>query len=267
MAIPSSPAQPGSPRRCSPRTEAAEAAPARSKAVRAHSSPRKPRPTAKPTTPEPTKAPQSLSKHHTEPEGLPSKAKGPLRNSRWTLAIACCIAAIVGYACLGALSASELEPETGERVAYLIGPKRIHGGTLALERGNGKMSRLRVTTAGALDDTDLNATLGFISQVLSRRQPFVIVWDLRVTAWPRMSASNMATISSWVAEHLIPWDTHVQAHAVILNSPIVRGIVGLFLRLFRPPQPHWVGKDLAGALGYLRDCCAKPRSFVKQNYE
>ena len=197
------------------------------------------------------------------------KARVVPQTTRWAphAVASCFVAILMAYACHSGLAATELEPETGEVRSFLIGPTKLHGGTLALERGNGKVSQLRITTSGAVDDADLNATLAFFDRVLSRRQPVVIVWDLRVTAWPRMSASNLATIRSFVEAHLILWDTHVQAHAVILTSSIVRGIVVLLLRLFRPPQPHWVGKDLAGALDFLRHCCARPRSFVKHSYE
>lgn len=121
------------------------------------------------------------------------------------------------------------EPESGGRVQLIIGPKRLGAGVLQLERHSlgGHLPLLRITANSkrGFDDSDLAESLDLCTRVLARRQPFVILWDVRSVAWPRISPSQFTTVHKWIETHLVPWDTHVQAppipHSHHANPPIL----------------------------------------------
>jgi len=160
---------------------------------------------------------------------------------------------------------SDVKP--GARI--LLQARGLSGGLAQLEGSGTALPRLRVVTPAmkGFDDGDLASVLQLFSQTLARRQPFTLEWDLRQIAWPRISSSQYNVVREWVGDHVIAWDTHAQAHAIIITNPLARALTAIVLRAFRPPQPHRVCKDPAEALEFAATCCTTPRSWVKASYD
>ena len=156
-------------------------------------------------------------------------------------------------------------------VKVLIGPTVIsNGGYLQLERHYeriGPLPRLRIVAPPKHTDADGDLALEFFTKVMNTRRPFVVVWDVRRVAFPRITGKQFQAARAWVGEFVVAWDTHAQAHVIILNNPLIRGILSLMLRIFRPPQPVHVAKDDQGAREFTRRCCHQIRSYVKASYE
>ena len=80
--------------------------------------------------------------------------------------------------------------------------------------------------------------------------------------------SWMRRVHDWVEQHVKAWDTHVQAHVVLVRNPIARQLVRLLQRVFLPPQPTAIVRDEVEALAFVRSCCSgRPRSYVKSKQE
>jgi hypothetical protein len=93
------------------------------------------------------------------------------------------------------------------------------------------------------------------------------MWDVRQIAWPRISKPQYLRVREWVGEHVVAWDTHAQAHAILIHNPLARALVSIVLRVFRPPQPHKLVRHPAEAWLYAATCCPEPRSWVKGSYD
>ena len=162
---------------------------------------------------------------------------------------------------------------SGENRKLLLGPSPLgHGGILELEQlsrgeaAKNPLPRLRVVGGRTFDEASLVQTYTFLNQVLKLRRPFTCVWDPRLVRWPALSGRMFKMIRTWVDAHAEQWDTHVQAHALILTNPVVRSLGRLVISLFAPPQPIRIVKSEAEALEWARTCCAKTRSWVKYSY-
>lgn len=155
----------------------------------------------------------------------------------------------------------------------LVGPYFLSdGGFLQLERHTetiGPLPRLRIVVRSSRggSDADCDTTLDAFTKTLARRRPFTVVWDVRRVTIPRISRAQFNAARAWIGEHVVAWDTHAQAHVVVLTNPLVRGILRLMLHIFRPPQPVHVAKDDRAALEFTRTCCHVVRSYVKASYE
>ena len=110
------------------------------------------------------------------------------------------------------------------------------------------------------------ATHAFFDRVLRLRRPFTVLWDPRGVRWPHLTPRHLRIIRAWVDANAEKWDTQVQAHALLLTNPIVRGVARLVIRLFAPPQPLRIVTSEEEALEFARTCCPRPKSWVKASY-
>jgi hypothetical protein len=161
------------------------------------------------------------------------------------------------------------EPEKHGRV--LIGPVKLPncgGGFVQLENHpeGGAVAILRVVGRSSRCMDDAHETLGLFSQVLAQRRPFTVLWDMRGAGFPRINRDMVGFIRDWVGDHVVPWDTYNQGHAIIISNPLLRGFISLTIRIFRPPQPTETMHDEASAFKFLTRCCRQPRSWVKSSY-
>ena len=128
------------------------------------------------------------------------------------------------------------------------------------------LARLRVVGGRVYDEASLVATYTFLDRVLALRRPFTVLWDPRRVLLPRLSGRMFGMIRAWVDRNAPLWDTHVQAHALLLTNPLVRSLARLVIKLFAPPQPVRIVKDEDEALAFHTSCCTKTRSWVKASY-
>ena len=190
--------------------------------------------------------------------------------SSWLLVAAVMVALVASG--LARAPAAAANPATSSSLpvrSLELGPTALnrHGGGLELERARpGEHARLRVTGGRVYDETALVSTYTFFDHVLALRKPFTVLWDPRAVLVPRLSGKMMRMIRGWVDAHAVQWDTHVQAHAILLTNPIVRAIASLVIRLFAPPQPIRIVTSEAEATAFARECCTRPRSWVKASY-
>jgi len=186
----------------------------------------------------------------------------------WLLVAAVVIALVAsGLACAPAANPATSSSLPARSLEF--GPTALnrHGGRLELERARtGEHARLRVTGGRVFDETALISTYTFFGRVLTLRKPFTVLWDPRAVLVPRLSGKMMRMIREWVDAHAVQWDTHVQAHAILVTNPIVRAIASLVIRLFAPPQPIRIVTSEAEATAFARECCPRPRSWVKASY-
>ena len=100
------------------------------------------------------------------------------------------------------------------------------GGTIELERPPPRTSlpRLRVTPGRVHGEASAAATHAFFDRVLRLRRPFTVLWDPRGVRWPHLTPRHLRIIRAWVNANAEKWDTQVQAHALLLTNPIVRGV-------------------------------------------
>jgi len=186
----------------------------------------------------------------------------------WLLVAAVVVALVAsGLACAPAANPATSSSLPARSLEF--GPTALnrHGGRLELERARtGEHARLRVTGGRVFDETALISTYTFFGRVLTLRKPFTVLWDPRAVLVPRLSGKMMRMIREWVDAHAVQWDTHVQAHAILVTNPIVRAIASLVIRLFAPPQPIRIVTSEAEATAFARECCPRPRSWVKASY-
>ena len=102
---------------------------------------------------------------------------------------------------------------------------------------------------------------------LGRKQPLLLIWDVRSLTFPRVKMQQVQQVREFIEEYCEPFDTHVQAHIIILSNPVIRAFARVLLRLFEPPQPYLITKDDAAADEFAGRCCNRPRSYVKQSYD
>lgn len=150
----------------------------------------------------------------------------------------------------------------------LLGPSLIaHGGYAVLERHSQlKLPRMRIVAGSRFDALAVRQTQAFMSEVLRLRRPFSVEWDPRRITWPQLSPAMMSAVHEWVEVNVHAWDTHVQAHAVIVSNPLARSFARFLVQMFLPPQPVGIVAHEAAAHDFAKDCCHKVRSFVKKTY-
>ena len=196
-------------------------------------------------------------------------AKAPsLTRTRWTrggFAAGACAALVMAVAFRGGDDASL----AANRPPPILGPSTLPGGgTIELERPPPRASlpRLRVTPGRVHGEASAAATHAFFDRVLRLRRPFTVLWDPRGVRWPHLTPRHLRIIRAWVDANAEKWDTQVQAHALLLTNPIVRGVARLVIRLFAPPQPLRIVTSEEEALDFARTCCPRPKSWVKASY-
>lgn len=150
----------------------------------------------------------------------------------------------------------------------LVGPLTLQGGVAQLEHHAGsRVARLRVVTHTIwTNHTDLSSMLTIFKQSLARKQPFMIIWDARSLTFPRVRAEQVNQVREFVDEFAELFDTHVQAHIILLSNPVVRAFARVLLRFFEPPQPYIITKEDAAAEEFALHCCNPPRSYRKASY-
>jgi len=151
----------------------------------------------------------------------------------------------------------------------LIGPINLHDGVVQLERHEGSnVARLRVVTHTIWTDyRDCDAMFNVFKQALARKQPFMVIWDARSLAFPRVKAEQVGQVRQFVDSSAEAFDTYVQAHIILISNPIVRAFARIILHFFEPPQPYLITKHDAAADDFAHRCCTKPRSFRKASYD
>jgi len=222
-----------------------------------------------------TSHPQPASYGQTCPPRRASGA-GPSRKSlggrSWAL-VALMLAVLVPFArpswamvsLLASLNDGRLEDADARPI---LGPFPIaHGGHAVLERhALLKLPRMRIVAGSRFDEAAVRDTQIFMARVLRLRRPFSVEWDPRAISWPQFSPSMMRAVQDWVEVHVHAWDTHVQAHAVIVSNPIARSFARFLVKFFQPPQPVGIVAHEAAAHEFATSCCPKPRSYVKTSY-
>ena len=189
-------------------------------------------------------------------------------NWRWAAAGLAAAAAAIAIALSHTVSLEEALPIASRDVRLLVGPIVVHGGSVQLESQSEGIPWLRVTARGhGFEEEDVPRVLSAFSMVLERRKPFFVVWDMRALRWPRVTRAQWKTVRKWVSKNVRTWDAHAQGHAAILSNPIARAFAALMARVFQPPQPLHIGRDLAYVEEFVRRCCLKPRSYVKPAYD
>ena len=151
----------------------------------------------------------------------------------------------------------------------ILGPSTLPGGgTSELARPPPRTARprLRGTPGRVHGEASAAATHAFFDRVLRLRRPFTVLWDPRGVRWPHLPPRHLRIIRAWVDANAEKWDTQVQAHALLLTNPIVRGVARLVIRLFAPPQPLRIVTSEEEALDFARTCCPRPKSWVKASY-
>jgi len=164
---------------------------------------------------------------------------------------------------------TNFDSTTGAKI--LLGPVQLSNGFVQFERLTDDVTalpRLRVVTrwSRGLTDDDLVVALSLFSKVLAQRRHFSVTWDVRGVSFPRISMKQHQVAREWIGDHVVAWDTYVQAHCVIITNPLLRGLLSLIIRVFQPPQPLTTARDNSEALAFARGCCKHPRSFVKKSY-
>jgi hypothetical protein len=161
-------------------------------------------------------------------------------------------------------------PRTTFRLGLAHGFPCLPRGVRQLERHAGSsIARLRVVTHTIWTDyTDLDLMLDLFKQSLARKQPLMVIWDVRSLTFPRVKAAQVAQVTAFVGEYAEAFDDRVQAHIIILSNPVVRAFARLLLHFFEPPQPYTIAKDDAAADAFAEECGKKkPRSFRKPSYD
>jgi hypothetical protein len=166
---------------------------------------------------------------------------------------------------LSSLSDGRLEDADARPI---LGPFPIaHGGHAVLERhALLKLPRMRIVAGSRFDEAAVRDTQAFMTRVLRLRRPFSVEWDPRAISWPQYSPAMIRAVQDWVEVHVHAWDTHVQAHAVIVSNPIARSFARFLVQFFQPPQPVGIVAHEAAAHDFAISCCPKPRSYVKTSY-
>ena len=195
----------------------------------------------------------------------------------WTIALSTLVRprkltlALAVLACFAAsFTAAEVTRADLNVGKVLIGPVQLQGGVALLEQlPDTGVARLRLVTQGGrgINDADLNAILDLMTRVVKRKKPFTVCWDFRTLALPHLSKQQFVTIREWVGDYLVPWDTHAQAHAILISNVVVRTFLSLIIRVFRPPQPVKITRDDEVALEFAQTCCKQVRSYVKGSYD
>jgi hypothetical protein len=227
--------------------------------------------------PEPTAASHPQPASYNRECSLPGDAVAdPSRKSlgrrSWALA-ALLLAVLVPFArpswamvsLLASLNEGRLEDADARPI---LGPFPIaHGGHAVLERhALLKLPRMRIVAGSRFDEAAVRDTQAFMTRVLRLRRPFSVEWDPRAISWPQFSPAMMRAVQDWVEVHVQAWDTHVQAHAVIVANPIARSFARFLVKFFLPPQPVGIVAHEAAAHEFAISCCPKPRSYVKTSY-
>lgn len=202
-----------------------------------------------------------------------SNVAARVSTKRWPLFAA---VAAIAVACFSLSSSSDGLTElaaayTPGKVKILLGPAKLRGGLAQLERHNGvgnpAVARLRIVTHTIWTDyRDLESMLTIWKQALARKKPLMMIWDVRSLTFPRVKVQQVKQVKEFVDEFAQQFDTHVQAHVIILSNPIVRAFLSLLLRVFDPPQPAKIVKDDAAADAFMEQCCHKVRSYAKKEY-
>lgn len=152
----------------------------------------------------------------------------------------------------------------------LIGPVPLRGGVVQLERHAGSnVARLRIVTSTIWTDyRDCDAMFTVFKQALARKQPFMAIWDARSLTFPRVKSEQVNQVRKFVDGHAEAFDTHVQAHIILISNPIVRAFARVILHFFAPPQPYLITKTDEAADEFAREIAARrPRSFRKRSYD
>ena len=181
--------------------------------------------------------------------------------------LAVAAAAVCVYAFVPA-PALHYSPTSASPARVLLGPSQLKGGVVQLERHAGSsVARLRVVTHTVWTDyRDLDAMLTIWKQSLARKQPLMVIWDVRSLTFPRVRGEQINQVREFIDEFAEPFDTYVQAHIIILSNPIVRTFARVLLHFFEPPQPYIITKSDEGADEFAANCCNHPRSYRKKKY-
>jgi hypothetical protein len=196
-----------------------------------------------------------------------------MRPTRAQAAVAIVVATAAALLCVDRGDASSMSVHCREGCRVLVGPVMLHGGYVQLERhdgsGSSSVPRLRLVSRGGrgFNDNDIRLLLDTFTVVLRRKRPFIIIWDARKLAWPRISGKQVGMLHAWFEKEYLNWDTYLQAHATIISNPLARAFASLVTGVFRPPQPinHHSTPEQADA--FARRCCDVTRSYVKKPEE
>ncbi len=160
------------------------------------------------------------------------------------------------WCALGWVFSSTADLETA-RGSPILGPADFGFVSLTYER-HSKLALERLIVEAqrvTATDDDVARALAFASKALSRNQPFTILYNMRQLSRPTLSRAQLGMGIEWAREHSHGLDSQLQCIALVLRSPVVRGLVHIVLRFLGPPQPIHVGKDEASAFRFARDHC------------
>ena len=197
-----------------------------------------------------------------------------MTSSRWTVLALVVAAAAAGAAALFGFGGTT--PTASEHCKggckLLFGPVEMKGGYVQVERhpgrGSNAIPRVRVVSNGKafFDDGDMPLMLSAFTYAIGRKKPFILVWDCRRLAWPKISRAQVRMLRAWFGGNFLKWDKHMQAHVCFLSNPLARAFTKFVVRIFRPPQPIHIGRTDDDAVLFIRDL-PQPRSYVKSDAE
>ena len=121
------------------------------------------------------------------------------------VAVVSAIVACTSFATSGALQSSS-SPHS-----ILIGPAHLKGGLVQLERHAGNATaRLRIVTHTVWTDyRDLDQMLTIFKKSLARKQPFLLIWDVRSLTFPRVKMQQVQQVREFIKAYCEPFDTCV----------------------------------------------------------
>ena len=100
------------------------------------------------------------------------------------------------------------------------------------------------------DDDVLDLTC-FLTNAISSGKQFLFFHDLR-HLWPSPTQVQVRALISFVRTNKKHMDRQLQATAIVVANPMVRGLVNFLIWIFRPSQPVKFFKDHEEALNFLK---------------
>lgn len=113
----------------------------------------------------------------------------------------------------------------------IVGPVELGYASLVLrQEADYALPRLRLTARNDQPMTDEGVVRGLavIAEVLQRKEPFTILWDVRSCCLPSRQQLRIGT--DWARTHKPELDTYLAGIGILQSSRIVRAVANLVLR-------------------------------------
>lgn len=152
-------------------------------------------------------------------------------------------------------------PHPGDGCSFLIGPVNHQCCYLTLESHPSlRLPRLRVDgRKHPFSDQTLAEALVTMEQIVERREPLTVTYDLRSICLPNLKQVKLGI--AWCGEHKESLDESIQGITVILSSWVVARLCNFVLSVLKPPQPTKICSDETEAVCFLAAKCQTARSW------